>query len=297
MSTKRIIRDYFRVIKGVSRRNRLIVPMDKKLTYSGKFILSQEMVELWYSLYKVEKEGPYLIPFSYHQVYSVRGFHRMIGTLQINFSKILHLRQETKIFAPKEFYIRNELSFYSTLDDIIPHTNNRVILKFINDINNKNGKLVAREISYFFVTSTNEHDLAYLEKSSAYTGKSENPMNTEIPKLDFDKSYDCKGYVNSLNEKTGIRFGEVSGDTNFIHTNKTIAYFFGYKKIFVQGLYMFNEILFQLHNSKTIKEVSELKLAFFSPVYLGEKVIVKRCNNLINVYNTEKKLLQSGTWL
>lgn len=152
------------------------------------------------------------------------------------------------------------------IGDLIRFSDRSIVVHLTGGVKDDNGGFVSREEAFFLVKNVPRAVVASLKKAS-FTSQYPIPNATALKKMLAQNS--TPPVQTFFDQQLGKRYGGLTGDTNFLHTNRFVARLVGFKNVFVQGLFVFNFLIYHLsarHNS----ELKKLTVSFIKPVFLNE---------------------------
>lgn len=290
-----LIRFFYLVLKGVLRKQKIRIPNDD-LVIKRRVLLTEDLKAKWDNFYGISNQAK--INFTYFsQNLQIIMFH-FLERLGVNYCNLLHLEHEA-LFADGNTNIAvNEIYFLeTTLKDIYIFMQDKAIIELESTIKDRNGNRVVAYNDRLYVKKLAKEDIDLIINRKDYKDTKKLHL-TKVSKRktlfinDFDQSViDAFHFSSGL----GLRYGLLSGDMNPIHTIKMISRIFGYKKPFVQGLYVVNLINKTLSERKS-KKITHLKVTFSRPIILDEAYILKADNSVFELLDSKSNVIVFGEY-
>jgi acyl dehydratase len=282
---------YISSLSGLFRKQRLRVPLTK-LKKTESFRYSKLKRYRWFKAFKVKDKNSF-VPFTYYSPEIVRLIFFMMTKLHLNYKNLLHLRHEQEFIAPEKLKFCKYYKVKTELADIIKLRSSTIALTLKTQITTKKDEVLLSAKDLIFVKEVKTAGLSKLEESSVYGNHQDRSLiklalkRAEIP-LEQKPTAEIR-----VPKGMGVRYGHVSGDMNFIHTNKAFAKVFGFKDVFIQGMCTVNYLLKSFFADQGL-QLKSLIVTFTNPVYEDQIIYLRQTESLFEITNDEGKLLAYG---
>lgn len=251
----------YHAIKGLSRKQKLTIPSDKK--YTVNFEISKKEFANWNQNFKSDSKS---IQYSMHLKSATTLFMQSIVDLKVNYKNVLQLKSVQKFSKPGFQYTPGRYTNTSWLEEFTSAGKKNVILGFASQVKNENDEIVQNNMDYMMVLNVTTEQLEQLKEHKKASKINYRrwliPNKLKGEAIKFQKEIFIESNMPS-------KYGKVSGDQNIVHTNKFIAKLFGFKGAFLQGLCTKNFVIANWPFEKSIKEIS---INLIKPVYTNQKI-------------------------
>jgi hypothetical protein len=293
------LQGYYLVLRGLARPQRITWP-ERPHTWEGEFEITPAMRRDWMDLFGAANPARE-IPFSYHSPLSVRMGHEALRVLGVNFKNILYLKSEldvaradvTALTPGKTYRLR------VTPERIAPcrrragaspgARGDRAILTLEATVTDTRGARLMTVRDSMLLKNVSPRDMDAI----ARTGTLAVPAPSDVPAPQRLARDESRIFLLPFAEDTGRRYGELSGDTNFLHTNPYLLKIFGYERMFAHGMCTANHVMKSLCGDLGIP-LRGFRIDFRRPVFLGQTVELRVGEDRFEVCDAEDRVLASG---
>lgn len=248
---------YSSAIRGVLRKHRVVFK-HRRIGRDSHFKLYRHSQKKWYQLFAVPANV--VVPFTYSDFSRAVGFMKVIDGLGANFKYLLHLKSEFWFYhdlVPGETYVIDYV-----FEDVLRIKKDKAAMIGRSEIH-RNGECYAKMRDHFVIKEVCEKyaDRLQPDKSEEFKG---------ITHLPAEPLQNCSVEEIYISADLAKRYGNTSGDKNFVHTSPRIAKRFGYDRPFIQGLCTANLIMSRLCLAGI--KLEHFSITFCNPV-LSESIV------------------------
>lgn len=285
------LQGYYLVVRGLARAQRITWP-DRPHAWEGSFEITPAMRDEWMRLFGAT--APLReIPFSYHSPLSVRMGHEVLRMLGVNFKNILYVKTELEIARAEApaLTVGETYRLVVTPERIAPCKKSRAILTLSGTVLDARGEHRMTIRDSMLLKNVSPRDMETL----ARTGAPPVAAPSEIPEPMRLARDACRLFPLHFPEDAGRRYGELSGDTNFLHTNPYVLKLFGYDRMFAHGMCTANHVLKSLCGDAGIA-LRGFVIDFRRPVFLGQTVELRVGEERFEVCDADDAVLARGSY-
>jgi hypothetical protein len=285
------LQGYYLVVRGLARAQRINWP-DRPHTWEGTFEITPQMREEWMRLFGATRPLRE-IPFSYHSPLSVRMGHEVLRVLGVNFKNILYVRTELEIARADvpALAVGETYRLVVTPERISPCRKNRAILTLSAAVLDARGERLMTVRDSMLLKNVSPRDM----ETIARAGSPPVPAPSEVPEPLRLARDECRLFPLHFPEDAGRRYGELSGDTNFLHTNPYVLKLFGYDRMFAHGMCTANHVVKSLCGDAGIP-LRAFAIEFRRPVFLGQTVELRASEDRFEVCDADDAVLARGSY-
>lgn len=216
-------------------RQKLVADLGTVESESASFTVNPRRMAIWRRFFAVG-DGTAIPHFPLYEWQGVRAFHRILRGIGANFSNILHVEWSFTSHRP----LRAGGNYDALLvpERYIPVSQNRVIIEIgvsIWDVSDM--CIVAHELHRYLIRNVDSSEWVRIADRWPAENCAENQ--------NADDSVQNRVQVR-FQSGTGLAYGRLSGDMNFVHTSPWWCRIFGYNGPFVQGLCTGSRVLAEL---------------------------------------------------
>ena len=258
------------------------------------FVLTQSIKSRWFEFFGIS-DVQRNVYFTYHWKAVESYFLKGMFDLGFNYKNVLHLghkvefkSRDCKFNADSGYTVEIRLQDISILD------RNRIV--FINQtiVRDISGVEISIATDQMFVRNVSESTIDKIQSSSEfnrtdlsdYRGLSK--RSASLGNLTDAKEVEVAVPVNG-----GLKYGEISGDLNPIHTSEVLAKLFGYKRPFIQGMWTVN-FLNKYFSFDLNESVKSIDLKFCRPLFLDQLAKLKYQKNNFEILDQFGELVAFG---
>ncbi len=279
---------YSRALPAVFRRHRLNLPFSDR-TYRVVFSLSEAEQQAWRTLFGLEGDQRERVPLTYASSAATPAFMHLLSSLGINFKYLRHVASEIDFLSTEAVFTAGaSYTYMASLRDVVAVGRGRVVLELGSSVFGPEDRLRSVHTDYFMVSgfreaqlealgaSANLHKVARFEQISAYTRQlGGTPHIVTIPRA------------------MGVRYGQLSGDMNIVHTTGLAARLMGFPRPFIQGLCTVNLLLSRLlPQPGTVTR--RFSCTFTRPVFVAEALALHYDGERYELLNEAGKVVAYG---
>lgn len=263
-----IFRFYLRAFPALIRRQRLRPPR-AAIRRRYAFSITPARKQAWHRLYGVQ-EAAARIPFTYYWPHCVEFFLHLINRLGVNYRNILHFRNEIQLLDPQALRFDSSEAYRvdANLDALIPYKD-KGLLMVLHTVVSAARPIVALK-EFILIQNVSRNDLDRVRSSPLYQSEATSAaLLSRLDTLTNDDSTHCRAL--DIPARAGQEYARVSGDMNPVHTHPRWVRYFGYDRIFVQGLYTVN-LLLKVFCGDAEEALKKMTVAFRRPLYPSQTV-------------------------
>lgn len=271
---------YYRSIKGILRRHRLIFK-GPRYARDSHFRFDYPTIRRWYKLFDVPENIQ--VPFTCHDYARAAALMDLVDDMEVNFKHLLHLKCEFwfhRPLLPEQDYIIDYV-----FEDVRRIRKDKGAVIGFSAIR-QGDDLYVEVRDHFVIKEVSESDLARLKPDETNEFK-----ELKKPPVDYLNNACAKEiYIPAWLSKL---YGATSGDKNIIHTSARAAKFFGYERPFIQGLCTANLIIKEL----CVKgiDLKYFSITFCRPVYLDSSVLLYYTESEYQLRDEDGNILSFGS--
>ncbi len=287
----RTLTDYLLVMRGLARPQRIATPVRHHL-WDGPFVLTEPMQRAWHDLFGAEAPARE-IPFTYYSPLGVRMGHEALRLLGVNFKNILYVSWSMRVgdAARSVPDLGEPCRVVTEIESLTPKRNNRAILTLKGRLIDSEGRPLVTVRDSMMLKNVAQRDLDGLVRATGEalpTGPSR-PL-PEPARIDPSA---CRTVPLAYPDDIGRRYGELSGDTNFLHTNPYLLKLFGYDRTFAHGMCSANFVLKALAGDEGMR-LRDFAIRFRKPVFLGQTVELRVGEGRFEICDGDDEVLARG---
>ena len=279
---------YIEALKGIFSFKQNIIFPKNKLYKDAIYSHNKKVVVDWHNLFGISGIVDSKLSYFWHA--PEIGFLTAMNRLGFKYKNVLHLGHK-RVYS-KKLSIDEKYDIKMCIDDIVVHSENRIVFLMRTDLFDSTFKLVTSSTDTIFVKNIDNKFLKKLEKSNTF-GRSDISMYQQISKREADLKRYSKIFEYYVPSDMGLAYGRISGDLNPVHTSKVSAKVFGFKRPFLQGVCTANIVMKFLN---TICEPSEFSICFCKPLFLDSHIQICIADSKFEVIDADGKLLSFGSY-
>lgn len=259
---------YRHSLRGLLREHQLRLPA-RAIEVVEPFELADATYRSWHALFGLDEPDP-RVPFSYFWPVAVRAFFTALSELELNYRKILHIKEERTVGVG--FRVGARYAVRSVVADIIRLPKRRAALLVASDIVDDSGRSAMTLRDWILVKGIPRLSHERLSLDPRFNRESADDLQSlsRVPSR-FASSGAPERLGYEVPSDIGFRYGLVSGDLNFIHTFRGLARVFGYPDKFVQGGYTAN-LLAKAFVHDVGEDLASLTVRFCRPIFAGQTI-------------------------
>lgn len=277
---------YALALPAVMRPHRLNLPSCTSV-YRVEFRLTEAEQQAWRDLFGLEGNRGRQVPLTYASSAATPAFMHLLSRLGINFKYLRHVASEIDFIAA-EPALKPEVcyTYTASLKNIFAVGQGRVVLELGSSVFDAAARLCSVHTDYFIVSGFKREQLLGLEAS---------PCSAD--RFDRVSAYtrELTGTARDLSipPMMGVRYGQLSGDMNIVHTTGFAARLMGFPKPFIQGFCTVNLLLSYLLPQPGFV-MKRFSCTFVRPIFVGEKLALFSEGERFELCNEAGKVVVYG---
>ncbi len=272
---------YAQFIECIFKKRSWLTPKAVYTLVGKDFILNDELFKAWELTFKCNHILNY--QFAYYSYFQSLIFFTILNDLGANFTKLLHVG--VGFFYSPKFDLKKNKNYEIIIKptSLYRLSEHKVIFESKTYVIDENKKICIINKNDFLLTNvkldlpveTHRQKYNRLSKRSPATHKDQSILTIQPAKVDIRN------------------YSKVSGDYNPVHSNKTIAKFFGFKNIFMHGLMLSNYIVKSLTEHFSEK-LWTLEVTFTNPVFENQVVSLRINDDVVEIVDKNEQLKLFG---